>query len=475
MLKQRATIFRRLMMAADLAIAAGAFYLAYYTIAFDLITFVADRPLCAINELTWFLVLFVASWSLTMYFSGMYASFRLKKISEVAFLIYQSAYFSFFIFAAVCYALKIRHISRLFVALSFLYAMVLFLIEKTLLMEFLRSLRRKGFNYRNILIAGTGEEALHFIHWMDANKEFGLKITGLVGAKKSDVGQELAGHKVIGTFEDISRIERELALDSVLFAVPYAQFASIGEPMHYLETVGVKVDVALDYFKHRLGRVKQTELCGVPLLSFETAPENPLPLFTKRVFDVVISGIALVILSPLFLVTALLIRLTSKGPVLFVQERGSLHGRKFRLYKFRTMVEGAESQLEELKKYNEMNGAAFKMANDPRVTPLGKVLRKWSIDELPQLWNVFKGDMSLVGPRPPLMSEVRAYDDWQRRRLSMRPGITCLWQVRGRNKITDFAEWAKLDLEYIDNWSLFLDLRILLKTIPVVLFGIGAK
>lgn len=145
------------------------------------------------------------------------------------------------------------------------------------------------------------------------------------------------------------------------------------------------------------------------------------------------------------------------------------------MYKFRTMVEDAEQRLAELMEKNEMQGPAFKMENDPRITPLGKFLRKFSIDELPQLWNVFKRDMSIVGPRPPLPDEVKKYDNWQRRRLSMRPGITCIWQVEGRNKITDFNEWTKLDLQYIDHWSILGDFKILLKTVPIVLLGVGAK
>jgi lipopolysaccharide/colanic/teichoic acid biosynthesis glycosyltransferase len=178
---------------------------------------------------------------------------------------------------------------------------------------------------------------------------------------------------------------------------------------------------------------------------------------------------------PVFVIIAILIKISSGGPIFFKQLRCGLYGRKFVFYKFRTMIADAESKLKDLAKYNEMNGPVFKMTNDPRITRVGKWLRKFSIDELPQLWNVFKGDMSLVGPRPPLPSEVEQYDIWQRRRLSMRPGITCLWQARGRNKITDFTEWMRLDLEYIDTWSLLLDFKILIKTIPVVLFGTGAK
>ena len=193
----------------------------------------------------------------------------------------------------------------------------------------------------------------------------------------------------------------------------------------------------------------------------------------KRVFDILIAGLGLVILSPLFLVVGLFVKLTSPGPILYPWDVIGRGGRPFRGYKFRTMVRNADEVKIQLIDKNEMNGPVFKMADDPRITPIGKVLRKYSIDELPQLWSVLKGDMSLVGPRPAGPHEWVAYEPWQRRKLSVTPGITCLWQVSGRNKIKDFDEWVRLDLEYIDNWSLWLDFKILLKTVWVVLRGTG--
>lgn len=468
MLKERAAIFRKVMIFTDLCLAGAAFFLAYYARN-------RDDALPSISQLSWFLILFAALWGFFLYFSGMYASFRLKKMSEVVFIIYQAAYLSFFTFAGLCYALRIAHISRLFVLLAFVYAALFLTAEKMVLVWFFRNLRKRGFNFKNILIVGTGERARHFIQWIDSNKEFGLKIIGLIAADKDSIGENVAGHEIIGTFEDIPAIQRRNVLDSVLFAVPHTLFDKIEDPVRYLETVGVKIDIALDHFSHRLTSARQTEFCGVPLLTFESTPERVLPLLIKRLLDIVLSGIALVLLAPAFLAVALLIKITSHGPVFFVQERGGLNGRTFRLYKFRTMVADAESKLKDLQALNEMKGPVFKVKNDPRITKVGGVLRKLSIDEMPQLWNVFQGDMSLVGPRPPLISEVAQYDDWHRRRLSMRPGITCLWQVNGRNQITDFDKWAELDLEYIDNWSLWLDFKILFKTIPVVLLGIGAK
>jgi exopolysaccharide biosynthesis polyprenyl glycosylphosphotransferase len=302
-----------------------------------------------------------------------------------------------------------------------------------------------------------------------------MRIVGLVDLDPAKTGEIVCGHCVIGTLDDLPKLTREKVVDQVFFVVPRSWLDKIEKAIIYLETLGVRVDLATDYFNLRLARSRQSDLFGLPFLTFETTPAEALPLLVKRIMDVVLSGIALIALSPVFLVTAVLIKLTSAGPVFFVQKRVSMNGRIFHLFKFRTMVKDAEAQLAGLQHLNEMKGPVFKIERDPRITVVGAFLRKTSIDELPQFWNVFRGDMSLVGPRPPLPSEVEKYDDWQRRRLSLRPGITCLWQIGGRNRITSFEEWARLDLLYIDNWSLWLDLKILAKTVPVVLFHVGAK
>ncbi len=211
------------------------------------------------------------------------------------------------------------------------------------------------------------------------------------------------------------------------------------------------------------------------LIHYQPSPGDSSALAVKRLIDLVVSAVLLTVLSPLMLLTAVLIRLDSPGPVFFRQRRVGLNGRMFTLYKFRSMVVGAERMVDELSELNEMKGPAFKMTDDPRVTRIGRIIRRFSIDELPQLLNVLGGDMSLVGPRPPLPTEVSLYERKQRRRLSMRPGLTCIWQISGRNNIPDFERWAELDLEYIDNWSLTRDLGLLFRTIPVVIFGSGAK
>jgi exopolysaccharide biosynthesis polyprenyl glycosylphosphotransferase len=270
-------------------------------------------------------------------------------------------------------------------------------------------------------------------------------------------------------------IVKQNIIDEAVFIVPRSWLDKIEELMQFCENVGLRVNLAADLYRLKLSKTKQTDIGGFPLLTFESTPDRFGYLFVKRLIDFFVSGIALMCLSLFFIIIGVIIKITSKGPVFYKQERCSLYGRKFTLYKLRTMTFDAESKLKDLITLNEMNGPVFKMTNDPRITRVGKWLRRFSLDELPQLWNVFKGDMSLVGPRPPITEEVENYDSWQRRRLSMRPGITCLWQVTGRNVISDFNEWMKLDFEYIDNWSLWLDLKILLKTFPVVLFGKGAR
>jgi exopolysaccharide biosynthesis polyprenyl glycosylphosphotransferase len=220
-------------------------------------------------------------------------------------------------------------------------------------------------------------------------------------------------------------------------------------------------------------KVTLEHLSHVPLLTLSTIPHDEAQLFAKRALDVIVSATLLILLSPLMLIISVLIKLTSKGPVFYRQLRCGLGGRRFNVYKFRSMVDGAEKMRADLEHLNEADGPVFKIADDPRVTVVGKWLRRLSLDELPQLWNILKGEMSFIGPRPPRPEEVEKYESWQRRRLRMRPGMTCLWALEGRSRLS-FDRWMQLDLSYIDDWSLWLDAKIFFKTIPHVLFGRGA-
>ena len=239
---------------------------------------------------------------------------------------------------------------------------------------------------------------------------------------------------------------------------------------HIAEEAGKIVRVPIDVLDHAFASGKVEDLDGTPVYSLVSGPDRVMALATKRVVDIVIAGLGLIAAIPIFAAIAWAIKREDGGPVLFSQERAGLHGRTFRMLKFRSMVPDAEARVEELKQANEISGHAFKVTDDPRITRVGRWLRRYSLDELPQLWNVLRGDMSLVGPRPPLPSEVSSYDLWHRRRLSMKPGITGLWQVRARNE-PEFDRWVEDDLEYIDRWSLWLDVQILARTIPAALEG----
>jgi exopolysaccharide biosynthesis polyprenyl glycosylphosphotransferase len=268
----------------------------------------------------------------------------------------------------------------------------------------------------------------------------------------------------------------EETVDIVVFSLEERIVPQVREALLACEAEGVEAWVSADFIPTLFTRVQFDRFADQPLLIYRTAPAISWELLTKRLLDLVGASVLLVVTAPLLVLIALLIRLGSPGPVIFSQNRSGLHGRPFRMYKFRTMVTNAEQARAELAALNEMTGPVFKVQNDPRVTRLGRVLRHLSLDELPQLWNVLRGEMSLVGPRPlPLYETANFGDVTQRRRMSVRPGLTCLWQVRGRNRISDFRDWVRLDLEYIDQWSLWLDMKILARTVPVVLFGWGAK
>jgi exopolysaccharide biosynthesis polyprenyl glycosylphosphotransferase len=276
--------------------------------------------------------------------------------------------------------------------------------------------------------------------------------------------------------EELALLLHEHAANAVLVAPRHILFGQIEKIVQVCELEGVEVWMHADFFQTRLSQTSVDELAGHPVLVFRTGPEQTWQSLAKGVIDFFGSIALLLAASPLFLFAAIAVKVSSPGPILFRQRRAGLNGHPFMMLKFRTMVTNAEQLKQELAALNEMSGPVFKVTNDPRVTRVGRFLRKWSIDELPQLWNVFRGEMSLVGPRPLPVDEVARFDDFaHRRRLSVKPGLTCLWQVSGRNNVSDFKEWVRLDLEYIDNWSLWLDIRILLRTIPAVFSGAGAK
>jgi exopolysaccharide biosynthesis polyprenyl glycosylphosphotransferase len=268
----------------------------------------------------------------------------------------------------------------------------------------------------------------------------------------------------------------EHSANGVLLAAKHVYFGRVEKVIAACELEGVEVWLLADFFKTQISQTSVDDFHGRPMLVFRSTPEASWQVVVKQAIDFVGASLLLIGFALPMLASAILVKLTSPGPIFFRQQRAGLNGRPFTMLKFRSMVTDAEQRRHELERLNEMSGPVFKVTHDPRVTPAGRWLRKFSLDEFPQLLNVLRGEMSLVGPRPLPVDEVKRFDDLaHRRRLSVKPGITCLWQVSGRNNVTDFREWVRLDLEYIDNWSLWLDLKILFRTIPVVFLGTGAK
>lgn len=302
------------------------------------------------------------------------------------------------------------------------------------------------------------------------------KIAHDLEGRRDDTVAIIAQFDLAQPLPELVHLLHEHSIYGVILSAKRTYFDQIESIIKACEIEGVEVWLVADFFTTQISKTTFDELLGRPLLIFSTVPEASWQSFIKKVLDFFGALVLLILFSPIFLVVSAVIKLTSRGPVFFKQQRSGINGTPFMLYKFRTMVTNAEQFKHELEAMNEMRGPVFKVTNDPRVTGVGKFLRKWSLDELPQLWNILRGEMSMVGPRPLPVDEVKRFNDLaHRRRLSVKPGLTCLWQIQGRNQISDFKDWVRLDLEYIDNWSLWLDLKILLKTIPAVFIGTGAK
>jgi exopolysaccharide biosynthesis polyprenyl glycosylphosphotransferase len=334
--------------------------------------------------------------------------------------------------------------------------------QETLRWLYRRRLTQPQFR-RRVALVGVPSELQRLRQQVESHPDEGMDVVAELDLTREDPGK-------------ITDVLHEHSVNGVLISAEHTHFEQVQRVIRACETEGVEAWLLAEFFRTEISRTTLDDFYGRPVLVFRATPDKPVQLMLKRVVDVVGSVVLLVVLAIPMLVVALLIRLTSPGPVLFRQQRAGLNGRPFTMYKFRTMVTNAEQLKHELEQLNEMSGPVFKITNDPRVTPIGRFLRRYSIDELPQLINVLRGEMSLVGPRPLPVDEVARFDDVShRRRLSVKPGLTCLWQISGRSELRDFKEWVRLDLEYIDHWSLWLDFKILLRTIPVVLTAKGAK
>ena len=475
MLKERARTVAYWVWTADVLLTTAAFLLAWYfrsNVAPKLLPGLFPTELYPLSRYLGLLPLVLAIWTFLLVTREAYTSRRTVALYVEVWQVAQIVGVGTLALAASGWLLRLDFVSRPFLVLFGCINLVLLLAEKLALRQFARHVRRRGFNYRTLLLVGINPRSEEVANIIQTHPHWGLKLLGFV-APNGSFPDRVADLPVLGRADDLPKILQEEVVDEVIFVLSRRQLEEFEESFLLCSELGIRARVAL-YFPHMKARVVLEELEGIPLLTFTNTPLAPFPMFIKRFLDVVVSIVGLAVLALPLLLIALVIKVTSRGPILFKQVRCGLNGRRFTLVKFRTMYQGAEGKLDEVAHLNEVNGPAFKARRDPRVTPIGRVLRRLSIDELPQLVNVVLGHMSLVGPRPPLPEEVLQYERWQRRRLSMKPGLTGLWQVSGRAGLDDFNRWIALDLAYIDQWSLWLDGKIMLKTIPAVLSTQGA-
>ena len=419
----------------------------------------------------------IVAWHWIFSAFGLYQSKRLSNLREEILDITKATVTGTLAMAAVSVLFDIEMVSHGFLPLFWIIATAVICLSRVCLRISLGWMRQKGRNLRNILIVGTNHRAIQFATEIGAKSELGYRLMGF--ADEQWHGLKNWNHDkfpLVATIENLPAFLRTVVIDEVLIALPMRSYhQSASHIVAQCEEQGILVRVLGDLFTSKLSKPSIEDNLGQhSTFTLHTGAIGDQAILIKRIIDMVIAVPALIVFLPVFGLIAAAIKLTSPGPVFFIQERVGLNKRRFSCLKFRTMLPDAERQQAQLEHLNEVQGAAFKITHDPRITRFGRFLRKTSFDELPQLINVLKGDMSLVGPRPLPVRDFKEFnEDWHRRRFSVRPGLTCLWQVSGRNALS-FERWMELDMEYIDQWSLLLDLKILFKTIPAVMKGTGA-
>ncbi len=427
-------------------------------------TFASMPVIPPFREFYWLFAIVVLITPVVLEYHGFYDHPLRRSLKDLLPPLFQTLLWMGLIVGGCVIFLKWSAESRAVVLLFVAGAGMALVVKECLVKQYLLSrMRREDFRER-VLLAGGAEDMDQILASLPSEQRLRLEIVGRVDLTRQGVA-------------DLIKILHEQSVERVIFAADHVHFRRVEEAINACETEGVEAWLAADFMQTTLAKLNVEDIGGVPMLVFRSTPDNGWALMVKNATDRVLAFALIIATAPLWLLTALAIRLAAPGPILFRQLRGGRYGKPFMMYKFRTMYEDAEQRRAELEAMNQMTGGpAFKVEHDPRIFPLGRLLRKLSIDELPQLWNVVKGEMSLVGPRPLPVYEVEKIENSaQRRRLSVKPGLTCLWQISGRNQITDFAEWVRLDLEYIDNWSLWLDWKILARTVPAVLLGLGAR
>lgn len=378
-----------------------------------------------------------------------------------------------FLMVAIFFFYRPYFYSRLMLIYAFALIVILLSLLRVVRNIVLDYLRKRGIGVTRVLIVGAGDIGRRVMRNILAQPNLGYHVVGFVDDDPEKGYSYIGRFKGLGSIDRLPRIIQEESVDEVIITLPWMYHRKIMSVMAQCERQNVRAKIVPDLFQMSLSHMMVDDLSGVPLISVREITFRRGEKIIKRAMDVLGAVVGLVLLSPLMLLIAIAIKLDSPGPVLFKQVRVGKNGKEFVMYKFRSMREGAEEEQERLRELNEADGPIFKLRDDPRCTRVGRILRRLSLDELPQLYNVLRGEMSLVGPRPPLPSEVAQYKEWHRKRLAVSPGMTGLWQVSGRSQLS-FDEMVLLDLYYIENWSPMMDIRILLRTIPKVILGDGA-
>jgi exopolysaccharide biosynthesis polyprenyl glycosylphosphotransferase len=420
-------------------------------------------------------------WYVVFNFYDIYKSYRKRRFIHIFWEIMQAVFVCVLLLILCIFVFKIQGLSRIFISL-FVFINVFFLVlSKWFVYWALTTVRKRGLNSRNILIVGCNSCAENVIDAVIQRAESGYRIVGCLATDHfCDASFFRKRIPIIGSIHNFNKFISQYVVDEVIIAEPISNIEGVEKYIYYAENVGVPVHILNEWeirkigYEPKIGRLHLENIFGIPTLSLISTPDKNPDIIIKSILDYVFCGLGLVVFAVPMICIAAAIKIASNGPAIFKQERVGFHGRKFVMYKFRTMVMDAEEKKSDLKGHNESDGPVFKIKKDPRIIPyLGNFLRKTGLDELPQLINVLKGEMSVVGPRPPLPEEVIEYDSWQRRRLSMKPGITCIWQTNSKRNDVGFKDWVKMDLKYIDNWSLNLDFVILCKTVFAVIMGYG--